>query len=93
MGWMDDERRAMEERVPAHTLAGLIDYRDNRTPQGGFLTAVLENDLAGACGRADLSNADALLDIVRYVWNFMPAASWGSPEVVKAWLKREVTDG
>lgn len=55
---------------------------------GGFLTAVLKNDLAEACGRADYQNAVMLWQIVSYIWNELPAACWGSPQPVDAWLER-----
>ncbi len=55
-------------------------------PPGGFLRAVLENDLAGAFGRADDDNRRAMHDIVCYVYNELPSQCWGSPAKVAAWL-------
>jgi hypothetical protein len=54
-------------------------------PMGGFITAVLENDLRGAIGRADEDAFHNIKDIVRYLWNEVPAPCWGSKEKVKAW--------
>jgi hypothetical protein len=54
-------------------------------PMGGFITAVLENDLAMAMGKADKDARENLFDIIKYLWNECPAPCWGSKEKVKAW--------
>ena len=54
---------------------------------GGFLTAVLANDLVMAVGRADSWNRDRLPEIVSVVVYKMPNLSWGSYEAVKDWCK------
>lgn len=53
---------------------------------GGFMTAVLENDLAGAFSRADVENTANLRNIVGYIYNHIPSTAWGSREKVEAWL-------
>ena len=63
-------------------------YVDNRIEPGGFLTAVIENDLSGAVGRADGDNLRNLPAIVGYFYNETPAACWGSKEKMTAWLSR-----
>lgn len=62
-------------------------YVNHRTPTGGFLYAVLCNDLIGAYSRADLDNRRNMEDIVRYVYNELPVACFGSKERVDAWLR------
>lgn len=52
---------------------------------GGFLTAVLENDMVGAAGRADNFNKERLLDYSAWLANDIPAAAWGSRDVVRQW--------
>jgi hypothetical protein len=86
--------RAAEESatgVPAHTLSGLRSYVVDRVPTGGFLTAVLTNDLKLAVARADSMNARALREIVMFCYSALPGNSWGSRERYDAWLER--TDG
>lgn len=61
-------------------------YVERRIPPGGFLTAVLENNLFEAFGRADLTNRHALFDITAYIYNKLPSSCWGSPEKVDNWL-------
>jgi hypothetical protein len=75
--------------VPSHTLSGIERYIHERIEPGGFLRAVLENDLVQALGRADAANREALFDIVEYLYNHAPAKCWGSPERVAAWIGKE----
>jgi hypothetical protein len=72
--------------IPDGILEGLINYRDKRIPTGGFLWAVLANDLSKSFARADSSSLAALQDIIQFVWWEMPSVAWGSPEKVDAWL-------
>jgi len=53
---------------------------------GGFLTAVLENNLSEAIARADLQNLETLPALVSYVYNEMPRNCWGNPKFVTHWL-------
>lgn len=75
-------------QISPATVAELLRYRDERIPPGDFLRCVLENDLAGACGRADSFNQRALHDIVSFCWNELPSICWGSPKAVHTWLVR-----
>lgn len=75
--------------IPAHTKAALDRYVNDRILPGGFLTAVLSNDLFGAVGYADSQNLAALSDIVRYVYNELPSGCWGSKEAIWKWIEVE----
>ena len=61
-------------------------YQEHGVPTGGFLQAVLENNLMESFGRADIQNRYDLFEICEYVYNKMPMACHGSPEKVKAWI-------
>lgn len=61
-------------------------YVEHRLHTGGFLKAVLENDLVGAVSRADRESLSSLGDIVAYVFNELPGDCWGNPEKVDQWL-------
>jgi hypothetical protein len=74
--------------IPEHCRQGLLDYLRYGVPPGHFLQAVLSNDLAEACGRADSTNQRALFEYVFVLYNYAPGAAWGSPEKVKAWIQR-----
>ena len=73
--------------IPEHTKAAIDRYVMHRLPPGGFLTAVLTNNLVGAVTRADVHNLEALLEIVRYVYNEVPASAWGSEQRVEDYLE------
>lgn len=75
--------------VPTRTAQTMADYWSKRWRPGSFTRAVLENDLAGAMGRADIENRAALREIVTLVWNDFPSGLWGSPEKVAAHLSGE----
>lgn len=81
---------ALLARVPEHLRDGLSNYLEHRLPPGGFLMAVLSNDLREAMGRADETSRAGLFDLVCYLYNCAPANAWGSPDRVKAWLLADV---
>jgi hypothetical protein len=74
--------------IPAHMRQGLLDYLRYGMRPGQFLQAVLSNDLAEACARADVENQLALFAYVFVLTNYAPSASWGSPDRVRAWIER-----
>lgn len=82
----------MLEKIPQRTLDALKRYVEHKIPTGGFLQAVLENNLTEAFAQADSENREALWEIVKYVYNELPFTCWGSPQKVKEWLtvKEEV---
>ncbi len=61
--------------IPYYTIEGLENYLFDKVPVGHFLSAVLDNDLFEAVGRADDENSKALRDIVRLIYNGMPGAA------------------
>ena len=75
-----------EERIPMDTIQGIVEYIENRITPGGFLEAVLSNDLKETYARADNNNLFAIPAIVHYLYNRAPLACWGSPEKVEKWL-------
>ena len=78
-----------EYGIPGYMQGGLIRYFNDRLPPGGFLTAVLENDLMGAFAHADDTNKRRMRSYVMWLYNEVPGrpnGGWGSPEAVKKWL-------
>ncbi len=78
--------RRTEAGLPVTLHAGLREYIAARRPVGGFLTAVLSNDLAEACKRADEDNRTRICDVLVFLHAYAPAPCWGSPDKVHAWL-------
>jgi len=62
-------------------------YAEKHVPLGGFLEAVIANDLWGAVGRADRESLAHLRQVVEYVWNELPSACCGSRERYRAWIE------
>lgn len=75
--------------VPQSTKEQIDNYRDRRVPPGGFLEAVLSNNLVEAALRADSDNGAALCDIVKYCYRGLPPDSWGNSEKIRSWLLGE----
>lgn len=74
--------------VPADTLHSINEYVQTGQPIGGFLTAVLENNLVQSFNRADDRNIAAMFDIVSYLYNHCPMDCYGSPDKVEAWYRK-----
>jgi hypothetical protein len=78
----------MSAYIPEHMMEAIRRYIDHGIEPGGFLTAVICNDLKEAVGRADAQNVRLLVDYVRFFYNDAPSPCWGSPETMRAWLRR-----
>ena len=72
--------------IPARLINGLVRYRDRHIATGGFLRAVLQNDLEDAVIRADPESLHALPELVFWINAELPHESRGSRERVGEWL-------
>ena len=69
------------------SIKGAIDrYVEHGTPPGSFTMSVLENNFIQAVCHAGLDVQPHLIDIAKYVYNYIPSGCWGSPEKVEAWM-------
>ena len=68
-----------------HLEGPLTRYLEHGLQPGSFLTAVLENNLVEAVGKADAVNKLYLTDIVMFIHNRIPSGSWGHKGVVEEW--------
>jgi hypothetical protein len=75
-------------KLPTHTESSLESYILQGIPTGGFLQAVLSNNLREAVSRADDQNQRALVNIVKFLYNHAPSACWGSEGYYRDWIKR-----
>ena len=73
-------------RLPEHMQDGAREYVERGLEPGGFMLAVLCNDLTLAFGRADTINAAAMAEWARWLWNEAPSQCWGSRTKVEAWI-------
>lgn len=85
---MADIPSCRDSLIPEHIKRAIDAYAADRRPVGGFVAAVLKNDLVGAIGGADQDCLAALKDIVGYCYWEIPGRCWGSPRKVTAWLAR-----
>lgn len=69
--------------------ASLARYAEHRIDPGGFLSAVLANDLYTALGRADEVSLANLVPIAQAV-DRLPRACRGSHAAVRMWLANEL---
>ena len=73
--------------LPWHTRDALVRYVEQGVYPGGFLTAVLCNELFLAVAHADSENQRALADIVKFIYNRVPTGAWGSAQATRDWVK------
>lgn len=78
-------------KIPGYMIEGLVDYILDHVPPGGFLTAVLCNDLYGACARSDLTNKKNLPAYIAFLMEHAPAICWGSRERFDKWVAEYFT--
>lgn len=81
------------DELPEHTLWSINQYVEHGQAVGGFLQAVLSNDLFQAVARADLENRRSLPLIVRYVANRCPSMCHGSEQRVSDWQDHRGCEG
>lgn len=74
-------------QIPPEMVEGLELYINHHVRQGSFLHAVLCNDLIEACKCADKRNMACLPAYANFLYNYAPAACFGSREKVSAWLR------
>lgn len=77
---------ALAPPVPAAVQVALQRYFERGLDPGGFVRAVLENDLVQAVLRHD--GETDLVELVRWLWQAAPSDAWGSPAQVDAWSER-----
>ena len=75
-------------KLPVSLRGGAQRYIEQGVTPGGFMQAVIRNDLALAIGRTDSNNLAWIRDIVSFWYNEAPGACWGSREKMDAWVER-----
>ncbi len=79
--------------IPDYMIGGLRRYIENGVEPGSFLSAVLCNDLRGACERADDTNRERLFQYIQFLYSYAPSACWGSPTRFEAWIEEGGIEG
>ena len=81
----------IQKQVPANLHAGLLNYIGHGISPGGFLTAVLRNNLFAAYDRSD--NPQQIEKVVRFLQNDAPNACYGSDRIMQDWIARSGLEG
>lgn len=71
--------------LPAQHRGGIRRWIEEGRLPGGFLAAVLSNDLTESVQRADSDSLRVIREICHWLYNNAPGPCWGSPGAVKAW--------
>ena len=79
--------------IPENIRDGMVAYIEDGVVPGSFLSAVLENNLCKSFLTADYANKPRLLDIVTYLYNYVPSLCWGSKEKVDLWCEQHGLNG
>lgn len=75
--------------LPEGIRGGVQRYVEHGVPPGGFLTAVICNDLKESFVRADENNIRRMFDIVSFFYNEVPINCWGSKERMLTWMEQK----
>jgi len=78
--------------IPDNIMQSLERYRDTGIPTGGFLLAVLTNDLYESVARADSDSLESLPLIVKWVAMELPYSAWGDHDSVHKWIISHQTE-
>lgn len=79
-------------QLPGHIQEEIKDYIEQGVPCGGFVEAVICNDLKETCARADAVNRYEIFNIVNWFYNEAPSACWGSRTCYNHWIEQRLSD-
>lgn len=77
-----------EHGIPEYMHDAIIRFYENGFPPGSFLSAVIDNDLKDACGRADDTNRHCLFNYIMWFYNEAPNGTWGFSGATSKWCKQ-----
>lgn len=72
--------------IPEDMRESMTRYVEERKEPGGFLAAVIQNNLVDAVCRADKHNLLLVREYAQWFYNVAPAPCAGSPGKMREWL-------
>ena len=81
-----DIGRLVETGADYEIRGALVGYIEYGVSPGGFLLAVLRNNLRESIVFADGSDLTCFVPLVRWICNYAPSQCWGSEAKVNAWV-------
>lgn len=79
--------------IPEGMHESIINYVVYHREPGGFLRAVLCNDLFNAAMRADQVNRGLLHVYMSFLFIHVPSCCWGSERAFRQWIARRASEG
>lgn len=74
--------------IPDRMMPGIQRYIQDHIRPGGFLQAVISNNLKDAVSLGDDENIENLTAFVMYFHHKAPSACWGSQLNMERWLQK-----
>jgi hypothetical protein len=71
--------------IPEYMHGGILRWYEHGIPPGDFLTAVIDNDLSEAIGRADDTNRYLLWNYMNWFSSYAPSGTWGFTTATAKW--------
>ena len=94
MNLMQSDKDAMTTcGIPSYMQDSIINYYENGLYPGGFLSAVINNDLQESIGRADNTNIHCIKNYIMWFYNHAPNGTWGYQTAVEDWIERFKKEG
>lgn len=81
------------DSVPEHIKNGICSYVEQGRRPGRCLSHIFDNQLVQAFATADDKVGPAMHDIVKFIYNHVPAECWGGQGSVDAWVAKGGTLG
>lgn len=78
-------QNAADELIPERMQGALRRWVTEGIEPGGFVSAILENNLFEAFARADAENSLIIKNYLLFLYNHAPAGCYGSKEKCNAW--------
>ena len=83
----------LERDLPEYMWEGVKLWLERGICTGSFLRAVLQNDLKGSSGAADVNNRAMIFEWACFMRSSMPYYTQGSPDVCQAWCDKGGLEG
>ncbi len=73
--------------LPEHMWDGLRDYVMEGVPVGSFMESILSGGAwTDVLSKADAENQRAIMSWCRFIYNYVPAACWGTHQRYNNWV-------
>jgi hypothetical protein len=78
--------------IPERMRDSIKLYIEKGIHPGSFLSAIIRNDLRGACESADDENLQNIPAYIYYFYNYAPISCWGGPKSMKGHMERKAKE-